>query len=394
MTRLGVVMRATPASGGTYQYSLSMLEALGHARGYDVTLYADSSNPDLARFKFPVRHFVEERAAQFRDLAGDALGMRRADPFADEDVLIAPTFSLALLHTAKPFVYTLHDLQEYYYPGNFSWTQRAFRRRVYLRLSDRAAALICESAYVKSDIVRLLGVAKEKISVITAPPLRQPLAEFSEVQLADVRKRFGLEGRFFFYPAQFWPHKNHLRLIEAFRTVVASEPSLMLVLTGKPRDEYETVMQAVRQAGLERNVQHLGYIEQADLQAMYHLALALVMPSLFESVSIPVYEAFQAGAPVLASDLLAIPEQVGEAGLLFNPLSSDSIASRMLEISRDPGLARTLGTRGRDKIAAMTPQRYCSELEALLGRIAPSATSRGSTPNLEGKRVVPGFETP
>lgn len=369
MTRLGVVMRATPASGGTYQYSLSMLEALGHARGYDVTLYADSSNPDLARFKFPVRHFVEVRAAQIRDLAGDALGIWRADPFAGEDVLIAPTFSLALLHSKKPFVYTLHDLQEYYYPANFSWTQRAFRRRAYLRLSDRAAAIICESEYVRSDIVRLLGVTKEKVSVITAPPLGRPRAELSDVQLAEVRKRLGLEGRFFFYPAQFWPHKNHLRLIQALRTVVASEPDLKLVLTGKPRDEYETVMQAVRQAGLGPNVLHLGYIEQADLQSIYHLAIALVMPSLFESVSIPVYEAFQAGTPVLASDLLAIPEQVGEAGLLFDPLSSQSIAARMLEISRDPGLARTLGARGREKMAAITAQSYCNQIEVLLGSV-------------------------
>ena len=143
MTRLGVVMRATPASGGTYQYSLSMLEALGHIGGHDVTLYADPSNPDLARFKFPVRAFTEGRADQFRDLAADALGIRLADPFADEDVVIAPTFALALLRTKKPFVYTLHDLQEFYYPDNFSWTQRAFRRRVYSRLSNRAAGIIC-----------------------------------------------------------------------------------------------------------------------------------------------------------------------------------------------------------------------------------------------------------
>lgn len=369
MTRLGVVMRATPASGGTYQYSLSMLEALGHVSGYDVTLYADPSNPDLARFAFPVRAFTEGRVDQFRGLAADALGIGSADPFSDEDVLIAPTFSLALLRTTKPFVYTLHDLQEFYYPANFSWTQRAFRRRVYSRLSESAAGIVCESEYVKSDIERLLGVAGDKVSVITAPPLGQPVAAFTDAQLAKVRDRLGLQGRFFFYPAQFWPHKNHLRLIEAFRRVAAAEPDLKLVLTGKPRDEYDNVMQAVRRAGLERSVLHLGYIEQADLQAIYHLATALVMPSLFESVSIPVYEAFQAGTPVLASDLLAIPEQVGTAGLLFDPLSSESIAARMLEIAGDPELARSLGARGREKMAAMTPQRYCSELEALLGSI-------------------------
>ncbi len=369
MTRLGVVMRAAPASGGTYQYSLSMLEALSHARGHDVTLYADPSNPDLARFKFPVRSFTEELSDQLRDLAADILRVGLGDPFSDEDVLIAPTFSLALLRTTKPFVYTLHDLQEFYYPANFSWTQRAFRRRAHLRLSHRAAGIICESEYVRSDIVRLLGVAGDKVSIITAPPLGQPVAEFTDAQLAQLRDRLGLQGRFFFYPAQFWPHKNHLRLIEAFRQVVAAEPDLKLVLTGKPRDEYDTVMQAVGRAGLERNVLHLGYVEQADLQAIYHLAMALVMPSLFESVSIPIYEAFQAGTPVLASNLLAIPEQVGTAGLLFDPLSSESMMARMLEIARDPGLVRNLAAQGRDRMATMTPQRYCSELEALLASV-------------------------
>lgn len=369
MTRLGVVMRAAPASGGTYQYSLSMLEALGHARQFDVTLYADPSNPDLARFRFPVRPFIEQRGAQLLDLATDALGIRRSDPFAEENILIAPTFSLALLQTNRPFLYTLHDLQEYYYPANFTWTQRLFRSRVYRRLSDRAAGIICESEYVKSDIGRFLGVAGGKVSVITAPPLGQPPARFEDAQLAELRNRLGLPDRFFFYPAQFWPHKNHLRLIEAFRLVVASEPELKLVLTGKPRDEYETVMAAVRESGLDRNVRHLGYIEQADLQAIYHLAVALVMPSLFESVSIPIYEAFLAGTPVLASNLLAIPEQVGTAGLLFDPLSSNAMATRMLEVAMDPELARALGTQGRSKMAGMTPQHYCGQLEALLGRI-------------------------
>ena len=129
------------------------------------------------------------------------------------------------------------------------------------------------------------------------------------LELEKVRSRLGLPSRFVFYPAQFWPHKNHLRLIDAFRRVVAQEPDLKLVLTGKKRDEYRTVMRAVEDAGLKQNVQHLGYIDQADLQAIYHLATALVMPSLFESVSIPIYEAFQAGTPVAASGICRYPSR-------------------------------------------------------------------------------------
>ena len=129
-------------------------------------------------------------------------------------------------------------------------------------------------------------------------------------------------------------------------------------------------MRAIREGGLEANIQHLGYIEQADLQAIYHLAVALVMPSLFESISIPIYEAFEAGTPVAASGILSIPEQVGEAGLLFDPLSRTSIAESILKIVSDVEFARKIGSRGRDRMASLTPQRYCIELQELFGELA------------------------
>ena len=151
--------------------------------------------------------------------------------------------------------------------------------------------------------------------------------------LQAVRLRLKLPDKFLFYPAQFWVHKNHLRLIEAFREVATEVPDLNLVLTGKKRDEYQVVMDAIDKFGLNERVFHLGYVEQGDLHAIYKLAAALVMPSLFESVSIPIYEAFQVGTPVAASNILAIPEQVGDAGLLFEPTSVASIRDAMLRAS-------------------------------------------------------------
>ena len=132
---------------------------------------------------------------------------------------------------------------------------------------------------------------------------------------------------------------------------------------------------AVEEAGLEENIQHLGYIEQADLQVIYHLAAVLVMPSLFESVSIPIYEALQAGTPVAASNILSFPEQVGEAGVLFDPFSSSSIAESILKLVNDTELAKALGKKGREKMAAMTPQRYCNQLQDLLGALSKGKAS-------------------
>lgn len=370
MTKLGIIVLATPDLGGTYQYSLSMLEALRHVQGYEITLYGDASNQDLAKLGLPIREFSEPRVKQLAYLAADALSLKLKDSFCNEDIVVAPIYSLALLHTAKSFAYTLHDLQEFYYPQNFSWVQRKWRCSVHNRLSRRAARIICESQYVKSDIIRIFNVRDDRVAVIAAPPLRQTVAEYDAAKLQGVQSRLGLPNRFVFYPAQFWPHKNHLRLIDAFKRVVDQEPELRLVLTGKKRDEYETVMQTVEEVGLADNVQHLGFVEQADLQVIYHLATALVMPSLFESVSIPIYEAFQAGTPVAASAILSIPEQVGDAGLLFDPFSSSSMAESILKIVSDSELAKELGTRGLKKIASMTQQGYCSQLEDLFGELS------------------------
>jgi glycosyltransferase involved in cell wall biosynthesis len=367
--KLGVLALAGPDHGGTYQYTLSMLQALRHTTGFRITLYGDPQNPDFTGLGYPICGFSESRLQQLTALAADRMHIRLPDPFASQDILLAPIYALALLHTSRPFAYTLHDLQENYYPENFSRWQRAWRYQVHSRLQGRARRVICESSYVKTDIIRYFDVPEERIAVIAAPPLRQFLADETEQRLQATRVRLQLPEKFLFYPAQFWTHKNHFRLIEAFREVAAEVPDVKLVLTGKKRDQYETVMNAVDSFGLNERVCHLGYVEQDDLQAIYRLATALVMPSLFESVSIPIYEAFQVGTPVVASGILAIPEQVGDAGLLFDPMSVASIKDAMLRIVGDPEAARLLGERGRDRMLAMTPERYGIQLQDLLLRL-------------------------
>jgi glycosyltransferase involved in cell wall biosynthesis len=370
--KLGVLALAGPDNGGTYQYTLSMLQALQalqRTTGLQITLYGDPKNPDFAGFGYPIENFVESRAQQLAALIAHRMHIRLPDPFASQDVLLAPIYSLSLLHTSIPFAYTLHDLQESYFPENFPWWQRVWRHQVYAQLSGQAQRVICESQYVRNDIVRFFGVAGERIAVIMAPPLRQFVTDEPDGRLHAVRARLQLPDKFLFYPAQFWVHKNHLRLLEAFREVATEIPDLNLVLTGKKRDQYEVVMSAVGKFGLSGRVFDLGYVEQGDLQAIYKLATALVMPSLFESVSIPIYEAFQAGIPVAASDILAIPEQVGDAGLLFDPRSVTSIRDAMLRIARDPAAALQLGKKGQDRMSAMTPERYGAQLQSLLNEM-------------------------
>ena len=382
--KLGVIALAGPDNGGTYQYTLSTLQALRHT-SFDITVYGDPENPDFAASGFPIVRFAESRTQQLGALAAHRLRIRLPDPFAAEDVLLAPIYAFTLLHTSKPFVFTLHDLQERYYPDHFVWWQLAARNQIYRGLLGRASRVICESRHVQSDIVRFFGTPEERTTVLPAPPQPQFLSALSAERLAAARTRLRLPDEFLFYPAQFWVHKNHLRLIEAFSGVSRELPDLHLVLTGKQRDDYAAVMEAIGRFYLGKRVLHLGYIEQQDLQAVYQLASALVMPSLFESVSIPIYEAFWMGTPVVASNILGVPEQVGDAGVLFDPTSVPSIRDAILKTLRDGEGTRKRAQRGREKMLSMTPERYGDQLQRLLGELAPGRTAGQNASGISGK---------
>jgi len=108
---------------------------------------------------------------------------------------------------------------------------------------------------------------------------------------------------------------------------------------------------------------------------VYQLTTALVMPSLFESVSIPVYEAFQLGVPVIASGILAIPEQVGDAARLFDPTDVASIRDAILDVVRSPEMAQRLAERGRERMSKMSLPRYGSQMQALLQELGEAKTA-------------------
>jgi glycosyltransferase involved in cell wall biosynthesis len=373
MKRLGIVAPAGHEASGVFHYTLSMIQALVRLPGWLITIYKPRGETAYSGFG------LEQRDADFSQRTGlllalrNAAGLPAADIFSQEDVLIAATHTSWLLHTTRPFAYTLHDLQDRHLPENFSLPQRIWRRQIHARLCSRANRILCESDFVRRDIHELLGIPNEKISVVQAPPYWQDDTEPRPQDLERIRASYKLPARFLFYPAQFWKHKNHARLVQAFAQIAAEFPDLHLVFTGHRRHEFDTVMRLVESLGLSRRVTHLGYVQADDMFGLFRLSSGLVMPSLFESISIPVFEAFRAGVPVCASGILGMTEQVGDAGLLFDPLSVDSIAAAMRRIAGEENLSATLGARGRERLAAMTIARYATQLAAVLDDLAAPA---------------------
>jgi glycosyltransferase involved in cell wall biosynthesis len=365
MKNIGILATARRQNGGTLLYTLSMIDALSRlpAEHYNFVIFVASNNHEFDALGLPIIR-----------LPG-LLGLLKSkvqgrNYFNSVDKLIAPVYSIYLLVCGRPFAFTLHDLQERYYPDNFSFLTRLWRKIINSILSARAEHIICESKFVRRDIIHYLRVPEDKVTVVPGPPISMLRDNtFKSDDIKSVRAKFGLPMRYIFYPAQFWPHKNHLRLIDAFSLVLKRYQDCCLVLTGEQRDEFERVFAHVSSLGIESNVLHIGYVEKLELAALYRGAALAVIPTLFESISIPVYEAFSLGTAVCVSNVVALPEQVGDAALLFNPNSSEDIADKICELLSNSELRSKLIERGYRRMESVTHEEYAQNLVEIIDDI-------------------------
>jgi glycosyltransferase involved in cell wall biosynthesis len=198
--------------------------------------------------------------------------------------------------------------------------------------------------------------------------------EISPQELEAIRRRYNLPERYLFYPAQFWPHKNHKRLIEAVGQLAARHPDLNLVLAGSAEggirtQTYRDTMEAAARLGIAVRILGLDYVPNDDMAALYASAEALVFPTFFGPTNIPILEAWALGIPVITSRIRGVTEQVGDAGLLADPLQADEIADAIERIWSNPALRLELIERGRRRLALYDTPQFDARLARILERI-------------------------
>jgi glycosyltransferase involved in cell wall biosynthesis len=225
--------------------------------------------------------------------------------------------------SSAPTVVTLHDVQHRDLPEFFGPARRSFRRIAYDRAARSADAVVVTSEFVRSRAVEVLGLSTTRLHVI-------PHAIDHEVF------RPGGEERepFLLYPARPWPHKNHVRLFQAFAVLRRTRPRLRLVLTGGGLERLDP---------LPEGVERWGVVSQERLASLYRRAACLVFPSLYEGFGLPPLEAMASGCPVAAANAGAIPEVCGDAAVLFDPTDPEAIAAAILEADARGEELRDLG---------------------------------------------------
>ncbi len=359
-------------SGGVEVYMKTLVRALLHETAGKVHLtllcHSDQLAPLQALFGDEVAYYTSTvpataslgaamRSTVLRGKDNDAPGPHAHISFArlGEDrgiqLLHSPVQIFSQTDFTVPAVLNLHDLQHLHYPENFTPGDLEARHRLYSQSAELASAIIASSDFVRQDIIERMGVPASKVHTIPVacnPEVIEGLQKFSPEQ---AKQTYHLPETFAFYPAQFWPHKNHARLIEALAIVRARSPqhNLKLVLSGyRFLSGWPLVEQALEAHNLQDHVLFLDFVPSEHLGAIYRLAMFCIMPSLFEASSYPVIEAQMLGCPAMCSNITSLPELVVDgAGLLFDPLSPEDMADKMLRWLNDPDDRRLYAERGQ-----------------------------------------------
>jgi len=228
-----------------------------------------------------------------------------------------------------PVIITMHDLQEYHYPEFFSFKEKLHRKvnnHIAILDSDR---IIVSFAHVKKDILKFFKVSEEKISVCPPPFADNWFAESKETEWNLLSKKYDLDKNFILYPAATWRHKNHLGLLVAMKSLIKEKIDIHLVCTGKKTDFYKEIQIKIIDYGLSDNIHFLDIVPEKDLIGLYKNAGLIVIPTLYEAGSGPLYEAMRYGIPVICSNVTSLPETIGNKNFIFNPNDSEETIKKI-----------------------------------------------------------------
>ena len=273
-----------------------------------------------------------------------------------------PTFEL-------PFIVPVWDLEhrlQPYFPEMSRAGEWNRREELFATMLRRATFVITGTRAGAEQIEFLYQVPAARIRI-----LPHPTPEFARAasagQLGDALQAHGIQSPYVFYPAQFWPHKNHVGVLHAVHAArQRTGVDLRVVFAGGDVGSAAHVRSVARTLDMEACVHFLGFVDQASLIALYRGALAVTYLSFCGPENLPPLEAFALGCPVIAADIPGALEQLGDAALLVPPTNSCSAATALVNLINDPQLRATLIERGHARAHRFTAPDYVRGVFALL----------------------------
>ena len=262
-------------------------------------------------------------------------------------LIIQPQMGNTSFLKGAKHICVIHDLMHRYetrFPEVGEGVIPKARDQQYKSMIQNADAIIVDSPTGAKHVRECYkNVRNEQLKIL-------PFAAFEEVILCDEKKpNFNIPEKFFFYPAQFWLHKNHLGLAKAINILKNDFPNMVFITAGNTQQNgYEQFHEFVENENLNKHFICPGYLPTENLVWLYKHARALVMPTFFGPTNIPPLEAMALDCPVAISNIYGMPEQCKNAALYFNPDDPQNIASILKKLWTDDNLCQDLIVKGQE----------------------------------------------
>jgi glycosyltransferase involved in cell wall biosynthesis len=271
------------------------------------------------------------------------------------------TANTAPLNLHMPLILTLHDvifLEQSYLLSLASWYQRLgnlYRKLIVSTIAKKAVRIITVSEFQKDIIIKKLGIAADKITVIHNGADERFFDECSDEQIHAVMEKYELVRGYIFFMANTEPRKNTPGVLKAFAEFLEKDPAApRLVMKGIKPERLLQMLKDLKLEWLEDHIDLIGYVAYADLPAIYQGASMLWFPSFSEGFGLPIIEAMAGGVPVITSSLSCMPEIAGDAAIFINPHEPSEIADAASRILNDEELAKTLSAAGKKRASLFT----------------------------------------
>jgi glycosyltransferase involved in cell wall biosynthesis len=265
-------------------------------------------------------------------------------------------------------VSTIWDLSHRYVPffpeiGNFQ--ERDRRENLFAKVVRNASFLITGTERSKDELENYYGWEKSLVRLIPHP------TPTSAMEFGRQAKKKNQGPAYALYPAQFWPHKNHLVLLQAWKILSEGDlKNFKLVFTGSDQGNEAYIRRQVAEWGLTSQVEFRGFVPKQELLQLYVDATMMVYPSLFGPENLPPLEAFALGCPVLAADVPGSEEQLGDAALRLPPRNPQAWADAVASFRKNPDLRAELVAQGKKRAERTTTETFALGLFSLMDEIA------------------------
>jgi glycosyltransferase involved in cell wall biosynthesis len=350
-----------PQSGGAFQYSFYILKLLAQIDRIDqVSIFCtEEQEPFLNEFEAQEKfrlirmrkyNFITRRFKKLADYfmnryinkAGNSPYLYRLYRILNPDNYYINRFGFDIFHVPwqvspvhgikAPVIITVHDLQQLHFPEFFSAYDRLYRAITFTKSILESDQVISSFNHVKDDVQKYFGVGEDQTSVCPVPVNLNCFTTDKFTSEEVLKEKYNLSEEFVLTPAATWPHKNHVGVLNALRILKEQGRIVHWIATGFKQTFFDEVIAGkIEEFGLADQVLFTDVVSEEDLIGLYKIATLVVMPTLYEAGSGPLFESMRYNVPVICSNVTSLPETIGNEAYVFDPYDHKQMAEMIMK---------------------------------------------------------------